>query len=148
MLFVLSFPHHVLAKGQDRWPYWAITQLERRDLYYDHYNIALNQLRLSPLNGCKSKRQHNVALADDIAVHGLIHNLVAYKNGKGFAVVAGGRRLEAIRLLQKQDRLAADFTVPVSICSKKKAVELSLAENYSRADMQPADAIEANKIGA
>jgi len=105
--------------------------------------IAPAELRLSPLNVRKSKRQHIEALADDIAAHGVIHNLVAYKNGKGFAVVAGGRRLEAIRLLQKQGRLPDDFAVPVSIRPKKEAVELSLAENQSREDMHPADAIEA-----
>lgn len=105
--------------------------------------IAPADLRLSPLNVRKSKRQHIEALADDIAAHGVIHNLVAYKNGKGFAVVAGGRRLEAIRLLQKQGRLPDDFAVPVSIRPKKEAVELSLAENQSRDDMHPADAIEA-----
>lgn len=105
--------------------------------------IAPADLKLSPLNVRKSKRQHIAALADDIAVHGVIHNLVAYKNGKSFAVVAGGRRLEAIRLLQKQGRLPDDFSVPVSIRPKKEAVELSLAENQSREDMHPADAIEA-----
>jgi len=105
--------------------------------------IALSDLKLSPLNVRKSKRQHIEALADDIAAHGIIHNLVAYKNGKGYAVVAGGRRLEAIRLLQKQGRLPDDFAVPVSIRPKKEAVELSLAENQSRDDMHPADAIEA-----
>ncbi len=105
--------------------------------------IAPAELKLSPLNVRKSKRQHIAALADDIAAHGVIHNLVAYKNGKGFAVVAGGRRLEAIRLLQKQGRLPDDFTVPVSIRPKEEAVELSLAENQSREDMHPADAIEA-----
>ncbi|MHA7820271.1 MAG: ParB/RepB/Spo0J family partition protein [Erythrobacter sp.] len=105
--------------------------------------VAPADLKLSPLNVRKSKRQHIEALADDIAAHGVIHNLVAYKNGKGFAVVAGGRRLEAIRLLQKQGRLPDDFAVPVSIRPKKEAVELSLAENQSRDDMHPADAIEA-----
>ncbi|KWV93885.1 ParB/RepB/Spo0J family partition protein [Erythrobacter sp. AP23] len=105
--------------------------------------IAPADLKLSPLNVRKSKRQHIKALADDIAAHGVIHNLVAYKHGKGFAVVAGGRRLEAIRLLQKEGRLPDDFAVPVSIRSKKEAVELSLAENQSRDDMHPADAIEA-----
>lgn len=105
--------------------------------------IAPADLKLSPLNVRKSKRQHIEALADDIAAHGIIHNLVAYKHGKGYAVVAGGRRLEAIRLLQKQGRLPDDFTVPVSIRPKKEAVELSLAENQSRDDMHPADAIEA-----
>jgi len=105
--------------------------------------IAPADLKLSPLNVRKSKRQHIEALADDIAAHGLIHNLVAYKNGKGYAVVAGGRRLEAIRLLQRQGRLPDDFAVPVSVRPKKEAVELSLAENQSREDMHPADAIEA-----
>lgn len=106
-------------------------------------NIAPAHLKQSPLNVRKSKRQHIEALADDIAAHGIIHNLVAYKNGKGYAVVAGGRRLEAIRLLQRQGRLPDDFAVPVSIRPKKEAVELSLAENQSRDDMHPADAIEA-----
>ncbi|MAK98427.1 MAG: hypothetical protein CL807_09685 [Citromicrobium sp.] len=105
--------------------------------------IAPADLKLSPLNVRKSKRQNIEALADDIAAHGIIHNLVVYKYGKGYAVVAGGRRLEAIRLLQKQGRLSEDFAVPVSIRPKRQAVELSLAENQSREDMHPADAIEA-----
>lgn len=105
--------------------------------------IAINALKISPLNVRKSKRQHIAALADDIASHGLIHNLVGYKNGKGYYVVAGGRRMEAMRLLQKDGRLGADHAVPVSIRPKKEAIELSLAENQSRDDMHPADAIEA-----
>ena len=106
-------------------------------------SISPDELRLSPLNVRKSKRKHIEALADDIAAHGLIHNLVGYRSGKSYAVAAGGRRLEAIRLLKKQGRLPEDFTVPVSVCSKKEAIELSLAENQSRDDMHPADAIEA-----
>lgn len=105
--------------------------------------IEIDQLRLSPLNVRKSKRKHIKALAEDFAAHGLIHNLVGYKNGKGYAVVAGGRRLEAIRLLGKQERLPKGFKVPLSICTKDEAIELSLAENQSRDDMHPADAIEA-----
>lgn len=105
--------------------------------------IAIHALKISPMNVRKSKRQHIAALADDIAAHGLIHNLVGYKNGKGYHVVAGGRRLEAIRLLQKDGRLGPDHAVPVSIRPKKEAIELSLAENQSREDMHPADAIEA-----
>ncbi|MGP1354559.1 MAG: ParB/RepB/Spo0J family partition protein [Parasphingopyxis sp.] len=105
--------------------------------------IDIEQLRLSPLNVRKSKRRHIKALAEDIAAHGLIQNLVGYKNGKGYAVVAGSRRLEAIRLLKKQERLPKGFKVPLSICTKDEAIELSLAENQSRDDMHPADAIEA-----
>ena len=63
--------------------------------------IAPADLKLSPLNVRKSKRQNIEALADDIAAHGIIHNLVVYKYGKGYAVVAGGRRLEAIRYMQR-----------------------------------------------
>ena len=105
--------------------------------------LSIDKLKISPLNVRKSKRQHIAALADDIAAHGLIHNLVGYKNGKGYHIVAGGRRLDAIRLLQKDGRLAEGYTVPVTIRSKKEAIELSLAENQSRDDMHPADAIEA-----
>lgn len=61
----------------------------------DHSNNRYQCTQNLAMNVRKSKLQHITALADDIAAHGLIHNLVGYKNGKGYQVVAGGRRLEA-----------------------------------------------------
>jgi len=100
--------------------------------------IALENLKISPLNVRKSKRNNIKSLSEDIAAHGLLQNLVAYKEGKTFCVAAGGRRLEALRLLKKAERLPKNFKVTVEVKDKDIAIEVSLAENRAREEMQHA----------
>jgi ParB family chromosome partitioning protein len=89
-------------------------------------------------------------LAQDIFAHGLLHNLIGYVcedvdddlNIK-VAIVGGGRRLAALELLVEQGMIEPGHIVPVQIRSRDEAVELSLAENLARRDMNPVDEFRA-----
>lgn len=105
--------------------------------------IKLSQLRLSPLNVRRVKPDGIEALADDIAAHGLIQNLLAYEDSGLFHVFAGGRRYRALQALKKRKTISSGFLVLVDVRDQAEAVELSLAENYQRQDMHPADAVRA-----
>ncbi len=105
--------------------------------------VKLSNLRLSPLNVRKVKPKHIEALASDIMSHGILQNLIVYKNGRGYKVCAGGRRFRALKLLQKRKDIASTYDVPVDVRSEEEAVELSLAENVQREDMHAADAVAA-----
>src|SRR5438552_2172265 len=84
-------------------------------------------------------------LAASIAAHGLLQSRVVRKGKKGsYAVVAGGRRLEALRQLAKDGKIAEDHPVPWQvIAAEVDATEISLAENAVRERMHPADEFEA-----
>jgi ParB family chromosome partitioning protein len=58
-------------------------------------------------------------------------------------IVAGGRRLKALELLKRRGTIAGDYLVPVQIVDADASRELSLAENFQRMAMNPADEAEA-----
>jgi ParB family chromosome partitioning protein len=103
----------------------------------------LSQLRLSPLNQRRVKPSAVEAMADDIEAHGLLQNLVAYEDDGLLWVFAGGRRYRALKILLKRKRIKSSDTFPVELRTKEEAIELSLAENFQREDMHPADSIRA-----
>jgi ParB family chromosome partitioning protein len=103
----------------------------------------LSQLRLSPLNQRRVKPSAVEAMADDIDAHGLLQNLVAYEDEGLLWVFAGGRRYRALKVLVKRKRIKSSDTFPVELRTKEEAIELSLAENFQREDMHPADSIRA-----
>jgi ParB family chromosome partitioning protein len=103
----------------------------------------LSQLRLSPLNQRRVKPSAVEAMADDIDAHGLLQNLVAYEDDGLLWVFAGGRRYRALKALVKRKRIKSSDTFPVELRTKEEAIELSLAENFQREDMHPADSIRA-----
>jgi ParB family chromosome partitioning protein len=109
--------------------------------------IPLNQLRFSPANVRKTGAKDGIdGLAASIAAHGLLQNLsVRPGDGGQFEVVAGGRRLAALRLLAKQQKIAVDYPVPCHALDAEDAAEISLAENEMRTAMHPADQFEAFK---
>ena len=114
--------------------------------------IPLRQLCLS---------QHNVrttpaSQADDdsleasIEAHGVRQNLNVLLSGHpeaddAYEVVAGGRRLKALMRLADKDKIDRDtYPVPCLIMGDKDEIaEISLVENVVRADMHPADQVEA-----
>lgn len=106
--------------------------------------IALSKLELSPSNVRKSFNEHLIEqLAADIAARGLLQNLIvapASKRGR-FAVSAGGRRLKAMQLLVERGELDKDHEVPCRVITGSEAEisETSLAENFQREAMTPAD---------
>lgn len=105
--------------------------------------IKLSQLRISPLNQRHVKPSAIESMADDIAAHGLLQNLVAYEDEGLFYVFAGGRRYRGLKELVKRKQIKNSDAFPVEVRTKEEAIELSLAENFQREDMHPADSIRA-----
>jgi len=105
--------------------------------------VKLSTLKLSPLNVRKSEPSGIEAMAADIAAHGIIQNLVVYKEGRNHMVIAGGRRFRGLKLLQKQKKIDSKYDVPVDVRQKSDAIDISLSENDQREDMHPADLLGA-----
>jgi ParB family chromosome partitioning protein len=108
-------------------------------------NIPVSKLQLSPTNVRKSNPATNIEqLADDILGHGLLTNL-GVKAAKGrratYDVIFGGRRLSAIQLLVARGDWPANAEVPCRILEGDNDAlsEISLAENFQREAMTPAD---------
>ena len=107
--------------------------------------IPLNKLVASKRN----VRRQSDPLADaqlkaDLQGRGLLQNLVvtvAAKPKGSFAVEAGGRRLAALKALAADGALPKDHGVPCLVLtdSGTDAAEASLAENFQRLAMNPAD---------
>ena len=75
------------------------------------------------------------ALADSIAVHGILQPLTVRETGSGYyQIIAGERRWRAARLAELNE-------VPVVVieADDKKAMELALIENLQRQDLNPVE---------
>ncbi|MFN3946397.1 MAG: ParB N-terminal domain-containing protein [Allosphingosinicella sp.] len=87
--------------------------------------------------------QADLQLQADIEARGLLQNLVVTPVGKPrgtYAVEAGGRRLSALRRLAEAGKLASDHEVSCFVLGTiAEAQEASLAENFQRLSMNPAD---------
>jgi ParB family chromosome partitioning protein len=119
----------------------AAPALVRRQLMIK--TIPLNKLVASPANvrrGSDSKA--DAELKADIVARGLLQNLVvtSLKKPRGcFAVEAGERRRRALQSLAEEGSLAKDHAVCCLIVDRAAAQETSLAENFQRLSMNPAD---------
>jgi len=110
-------------------------------------SIPLNKLVQSPRN----VRRHSDPAADaelkaSIGAHGLLQNLIVRPAAKGkFEVEAGERRRRAMLALADDKILARDHEVTCLVLedSAEAAVETSLAENFHRLAMNPADEAQA-----
>ncbi len=107
-------------------------------------NIPLTKLIPSPRNVRRSTdEQADLQLKADIEARGLLQNLVvapAKKPRGAFAVEAGGRRLRALNALVRDGKLDDAHEVPcLVIGGGAVAQEASLAENFQRLAMNPAD---------
>jgi len=110
-------------------------------------SIALNKLVQSPRN----VRRHGDAAADaelkaSIAACGLLQNLIVRPAAKGkFEVEAGERRRRAMLALAEDKVFPKDHEVTCLVLedSAEAAVETSLAENFHRLAMNPADEAQA-----
>ncbi|QRM32945.1 ParB/RepB/Spo0J family partition protein [Microvirga sp. VF16] len=115
--------------------------------------IALSKLIPSEANVRRFKSVAGIeALAADIAAHGLIQSLNVKPAAKGkFEVLAGGRRLRALKHLQSEggsilgQKVTKDFPVSVlqGLAEGVTETEISLAENFQRSAMHPAEEIAA-----
>ncbi|TAJ75142.1 MAG: ParB/RepB/Spo0J family partition protein, partial [Sphingobium sp.] len=106
--------------------------------------VPAAHLTKSPVNVRKrTDPRADAELEASIAGHGLIQNLVGVpvSRKKGhYRITAGGRRLDAIHRLIEKGRLPADYEVSVFVLAKAKdGREISLAENYDRLQMSPAE---------
>jgi len=106
--------------------------------------IPLSRLIPSPRNVRRSTdEQADLQLKADIEARGLLQNLVvapARKPRGSFAVEAGGRRLRALKGLVDEGKLGASHEVPCLVIGGGAiAQEASLAENFQRLAMNPAD---------
>jgi ParB family chromosome partitioning protein len=107
--------------------------------------VEFAHLAVSPLN----VRKHNAEIGPDdelvhsIRAHGLLQPLIGYIARSGPATVlvcAGQRRLQALAHIA-----ATDAKIPVRIVGEETAIEISLAENLERKDMNPVDELDAFK---
>jgi len=107
--------------------------------------VKLAKLVLSDINVRKAGDDLIEQFAADISARGILQNLIVtpLKKPRGsFAVIAGSRRFRALTLLaERGDIVAADYDVPVLLLSGDDATlsETSLAENFQRLAMTPAD---------
>lgn len=106
--------------------------------------IPLSKLIPSPRNVRRSTdEQADLQLKADIEARGLLQNPVVAPVRKprgSFAVEAGGRRLRALKALVDEGKLEASHEVPCLVIGGGAiAQEASLAENFHRLAMNPAD---------
>ena len=107
--------------------------------------IPLNKLVPSARNVRRSvDEQADRQLKADIEARGLLQNLVVTSVSKprgGFAVEAGGRRLRALQALAKDGKLAKTQGIDCLVIEGgvSEGREASLAENFQRLAMNPAD---------
>jgi ParB family chromosome partitioning protein len=105
--------------------------------------VPLNKLIASARNVRRSgDPQADLELKADIETRGLLQNLVVTSAGKAkgrFAVEAGERRRQALLALADEGKLPADHPVCCLVVDTKAANEASLAENFQRLAMNPAD---------
>jgi ParB family chromosome partitioning protein len=112
----------------------------------NHHLIEVNKLCKSPLNVRRTvaKGTSDDLKASILAHGGIMHNLVVTEGEHGtFHVIDGGRRLEALKALQAEGKLPADYAVPCQVRTGEHALEESLAANTIRLAMHPADEFEA-----
>lgn len=109
-------------------------------------SIPLNKLVPSPRNVRRSAdEQADQQLRADIEARGLLQNLVVTSAGKprgSFAVEAGGRRLRALQALADAGKLSKTQEIACFVIEDGDAAiaqEASLAENFQRLSMNPAD---------
>jgi ParB family transcriptional regulator, chromosome partitioning protein len=106
--------------------------------------IPLNKLVPSPRNvRRRTYEQADLELKADIEARGLLQNLVVTAAGKPrgcFAVEAGERRRRALQTLADEGNLAKNFEVCCLVVEGASVGrEASLAENFQRLSMNPAD---------
>jgi ParB family transcriptional regulator, chromosome partitioning protein len=108
-------------------------------------SIPLNKLVRSQRNVRRSTDdQADLELKADIEARGLLQNLVVTSAAKpkgSFAVEAGGRRLRALQQLADEGKIAKDHEASCLVIEgdPAEAGEASLAENFQRLAMNPAD---------
>ena len=114
--------------------------------------IPLRKLSLSEFNVRKTPatQEEEDQLEASIFAHGVRQNLQVLLSGDdpdadgAYGVVAGGRRYKALGRLYEKGKIDLEYPVPCMVCDETEEIaEISLVENEVRADMHPADQVEA-----
>ena len=110
--------------------------------------IPLNKLDQSEDNVCKrANPEFEERLSFDIEARGVLQNLIvakAKKRGR-FEVIGGGKRMRAMHMIVERGAMEDDFEVPCLVIDRREhnASEVSLAENFQRLQMSPAEECQA-----
>lgn len=110
--------------------------------------IPLSKLDQSEDNVCKRPNpEFEERLSFDIEARGVLQNLIvakAKKRGR-FEVIGGGKRMRAMHRIVERGAMDADFEVPCLVIDRREhnASEVSLAENFQRLQMTPAEECQA-----
>ncbi len=108
-------------------------------------NLPLKKLSLSAKYQARKTQTQAAAdslpeLAASIKTGGLMQNLVVVEIKKGhFEVCAGGRRFNALKLLEINEEISGEFPVPCLVIPAEFALHASFIENHFRCPMHPAD---------
>jgi ParB family chromosome partitioning protein len=109
--------------------------------------IPLEKLMLAECNVRRNIDETTIAeLAETIAAHGVLQNLTVRPAQKGrYEVIVGGRRLRALQKLAAEGRVDAGSAVPCTVrdVDEPTARELGIAENVTRAALNPVEEFEA-----
>ena len=111
--------------------------------------VPLNKLHVADANVriIEAHDDDNEQLKMSIANHGLLQNLIVHEepdNPGTYAVDGGRRRLNALKSLAEDGTIDQDHPIPcLDLEDAALATEASLAENFMRVDMHPADQVEA-----
>jgi len=121
------------------------------------YVVAPENIVIKPELSGRSEETDITELAEDILHRGQLVAAIAYKNAEGWPVlIAGHRRLRAIIYLNKdikdaEKKLKLKFNYS-AVKSDEEALDLTVAENRNRTDVNPLDdaaniAIYSHKFG-
>jgi ParB family chromosome partitioning protein len=113
-----------------------------------HILVPAMRCSNSPTNVRKARdAQGDAQLEASIEKHGILQNLLALPKARKrghYSIIGGGRRLDCVHALIAKGVLPADYAVPLKVATTPNdAIELSLAENFFRAELSPADACRA-----
>ena len=106
--------------------------------------IPLNKLDQSEHNVCKNPNpEFEERLSHDIEARGVLQNLIvakAKKRGR-YEVIGGGKRMRAMHRIVERGAMEKDHEVPCLVIDRREhnASEVSLAENFQRLQMTPAE---------
>ena len=103
---------------------------------------SLTNLKIARENTRKTRSKDQIdTLADSIRAVGLLHTLVGYEDKGMTHITDGGSRLKALRVIDKGEENFDDLlaNIPVTICPKEQAIDVSLTANLVRNAMTPTD---------
>ena len=110
--------------------------------------IPLNKLDISDDNvRQKPNPEFELRLSHDIEARGVLQNLIVAKGKKRgrYDIIGGGKRKRAMQLVVERGKMEADHPTPCLVIDRRQhnAGEVSLAENFQRLQMTPAEECQA-----